>query len=128
MNLTLTRFRITPLGAFGELRSADNTLYLKTLEHVYEDGSVKIPSGVYTCVRRKSPHFGYDLFMLVGVPAHEFIEIHIGNFNADSDGCILVGMGSTLVSITNSKAAFEALMKTQEGVDEFTLTVKDAIA
>lgn len=124
MNLLLQRARVTPVGIFGQLRAP--TLLLSTLEHAFPEGP-KIPAGVYTCVRRKSPKFGYDVFMLVDVPGHEFIEIHRGNFNADSDGCVLVGLGHTLVSITNSEMAFERLMKAQEGVNEFQLTVKDAV-
>lgn len=127
MNLTLVRKQYRDDGIFGEIESG--ALYYFTLEHSYER-IAKIPAGEYTCKRRLSPHFGYDVFELIDVPGHDFIEIHIGNYNEDTDGCILLGLGlghttKNGVMLTSSKQAFAGFMKMQEDIDEFKLTVVD---
>jgi hypothetical protein len=52
------------------------------------------------------------------------ILIHIGNYNQDSIGCILLGEAQTDNMITNSKEAFTQFMSTLEGIDSFQLIVK----
>lgn len=122
MNLTLRRNDFTPDGIFGELLAESGEVLAATLEHSYEC-EPKMPSGDYSCIRRLSPHFGYDVFLISGVPEHDFIEIHIGNLQQDSEGCVLLGLRRDGVAIRGSKLAFQAFMKRMEGVDEFTLTV-----
>jgi hypothetical protein len=57
------------------------------------------------------------------------ILFHVGNFNADSDGCIL--LGSVLYNVNepwmirSSTPTFNKFMALQKNVTEFTLTVKD---
>ena len=113
-------------GIFGVIESTDGSLQFATLEHAYGSGknwSPKIPPGEYNCIRRLSPKFGYDVFMLENVPKCDFIEIHIGNYNRDSDGCILLGTAQEGVMVVNSKEAFGQFMAALEGVDSFKLTV-----
>lgn len=121
--MTLTRCRFTPNGIFGELTNDQGQHLAYTLEHSYNN-IPKIPVGSYTCKRRLSPHFGYDVFELIDVPGHDFIEIHIGNYNADSNGCILLGAGTNEDEITSSRTAFNAFMASLTGVDTFILTIK----
>lgn len=133
MDLKLHRIDYFADGIFGELRQLDGTKVCSTLEHSYDsghgDGSFipKIPKGTYVCKRRHSPKFKYDLFELQHVPGHEAIEIHIGNYNDDSHGCILVGMDQVKLGkfhmIQHSRAAFQKLMDLQKGVDTFNLTI-----
>ena len=57
-----------------------------------------ISSGIYTVIKvPPSPKIHYPHFLLLNVPAHEAICIHIGNFaqgsQIDTLGCILVGNG-----------------------------------
>jgi hypothetical protein len=123
----LKRGIINEHGVFGGWISPDGDLLAVTLEHAYldSDGNVfaKIPVGQYTCRRRLSPKFGYDVFELIDVPGHNFVEIHRGNVNADSDGCILLGNNIENDQIMNSKVTFERFMNLMEGVNEFQLDV-----
>lgn len=139
--LTNTEFKST--GIYGTMKSKDESLSLFTLQHAYQIDSEgesiyfpKIPDGIFTCVRRHSPKFGYDLFWIRNVPNngvdptdagkefYDFIEIHRGNYNRDSDGCILVGLYVGQDFIINSRAAFKELMDFMEGINSFTLTVQ----
>ncbi len=101
MDLTLTRTDFREDGIFGELsNTASGARLACTLEHAYpvnmsltveKAWEPKIPAGVYTAKRYMSPKHGYEVFRLLSVPGSDYDEIHIGNYNKDSDGCILVG-------------------------------------
>jgi hypothetical protein len=54
--------------------------------------------------------FGFIVPCVLAVPGFTGIEIHIGNQPADTKGCCLVGQSHTQDWISNSKAAFDALM------------------
>ena len=133
MDLKLQRIDFFADGIFGELREFDGTKVCSTLEHAYDSGNgdgsfaPKIPAGSYTCVRRLSPKFKYELFELQNVPGHDAIEIHLGNYNDDSHGCILLGLDQVKLGRFNmlqrSRAAFQKFMDLQKGVDSFTLTI-----
>lgn len=136
MNCTLTRIQSGPDGVFGILTNdTDNSQVAVTLEHAFADHGTftpKIPAGVYTCHLYDSPHFGRKVWMLDNVPGHDHVEIHIGNFNKDSDGCILLGRrmiadpddaGQSM--ITSSGNTFNKFMDLQNKVSEFQITVKD---
>lgn len=133
MNMKLIRKMYLSDGIFSDMYSDDNQKFCVTLEHAYDDGEgafcAKLPSGVYTCRRRLSPHFGYELFQILNVPNANFIEIHRGNVNKDSEGCILLGDQQTRINgvdmILNSKETFEKFMRLQADVNEFQLTVID---
>lgn len=131
MDLTLTRIHSGASGIFGIMTDMRGDSIAETLEHAYDQGegkfAPKIPAGKYKCVRRLSPRFGFDVFMLENVPGATFIEIHPGNYNKDSDGCILVG---EIISgqgpnemISQSRLAFESLMQLQSGLNAFVLMV-----
>lgn len=127
MNCTLTRLEYRADGVFSRLDLEDGTPFCVGLEHSY-DLVPKVSVGTYTCRRRASPRFGYDVFEITNVPGHTFIEIHIGNFNEDSEGCVLIGeeiyLARTCQMITNSRETFDQFMALQEGVAEFLLIVK----
>lgn len=131
MNYTLTRKQSGSLGIFGELRAQDNSTIFDTLEHAYLVGIewlAKVAAGTYICTRYYSPDHGYDVFVLRNVPDFEgeavtYIELHIGNYNKDSKGCILLGLMRTQSMIEYSEKAFDEFMETQNGVDSFTLIV-----
>jgi len=131
MDFTLTRFLYKKEGIFGRLEDAEKTLSLYTLEHAFlipgDEYSPIIPEGTYKCTRYKSPKaHGEEVWLLHDVPGHSYVEIHIGNYNKDSDGCILVGLRFEGVMISSSRVAFGALMKIQEGRESFNLTVVDS--
>ena len=49
-----------------------------------------IPAGTYPVVKFNSPTKG-NVFLLKDVPGRDAIEIHIGNYRGDTEGCILPG-------------------------------------
>lgn len=131
MDLALVRTEFRPDGIFSEFRSAGGEMLFTCLEHAYADGLgawlPKVPDGVYNCKRYFSPSHEYEVFEVMDVPGCTFIEIHIGNYNRDSEGCLLVGLGIAQISgaqmITQSGIAFKSFMTIQNGLDSFTLTV-----
>jgi hypothetical protein len=76
-------------------------------EKVY--GETAIPPGSYRVDITHSPHFGRDLPLLIGVHNFDGVRIHPGNTAADTKGCILVGLGKTENTITQSRLAFDSL-------------------
>ena len=70
-----------------------------------------IQPGRYKVLLGISPHFKYLVPMLQDVPGRDNIEIHIGNSDADTHGCVIVGeyVGG-YDWITNSADEFEVLM------------------
>lgn len=105
-----------------------------TLEHSY-DGAPKLPVGAYTCVR--GPHrlhgmdHDFETFEVTGVPGHTGILFHWGNYNKDSEGCILLGRVMTASPIgwmvTHSKETFAMWMAACGGRESFQLTVEDGV-
>lgn len=131
MNLQLIRKESKASGIYSELLHDDGSRMLVTLEHAYAqpDGSFlpKIIPGTFACRRGMHRLHGMDhdfeTFEITGVPGHINLLFHWGNFNKDSEGCVLVGEGEGVDMITASRVAFKAFMDAQAGVDEFTLTV-----
>lgn len=135
--MILTRKDFAASGIFGNLKSDDGAFYCRTLEHAYQDPvqpmgaptyQPKVPSGKYTCVRgtHQLSHGGpFETFEVTNVPGHTGILLHPGNVNADSEGCILLGLGQEgELEITDSRKAFEAFMLFNAGLDQFELVVE----
>lgn len=136
----ITTFRLSrktkrPDGIFGEWQDERGGLLYLTLEHSYQqpDGSFapKIVPGTYTCKRYESPKHGYDVFMLTGENADgHFYEVHVGNYNRNSDGCVLLGKGRGFLEdgkgwmLQYSQQAFDAFMLSMKEQDLFTLIVE----
>lgn len=136
MDMQLTTDMWRSDGIFGTLKSKDASFSCLTLEHSYENDDKtfgpKLPAGVYKCVRgTHTLHNGISLecFELQNVPGHTGMLIHPGNYNDNSDGCILVGralgwkLGGQIRMITYSDQTFKELMQLQDGQNEFQLTV-----
>lgn len=131
LNLKLERNKYTKDGVFGILYDDKGQQIAVTLEHVYLNGTTftaKVSHGEYTCLRHAPNRVPYETFELQNVPNFQGkpvtgILIHCGNFDKDSEGCILVGDSVSGTMITNSKATFQKLMNLQTGVDSFTLTI-----
>lgn len=137
MNCSLTRKEFRQDGIFGEIHSEMGELVAVTLEHAYPVLSTfmpKIPPGTYTCRRGMHRLHGmtedFETFEITGILGHTNLLFHWGNFNKDSEGCVLIGdqvaqngsSGSQM--ILNSRATFKKFMKLQEGVNEFQLVVE----
>lgn len=140
--MKLTRKIYVGSGIFGTLASENGFFTCRTLEHAYAGlntiepdvtGSApyyqpKVPPGVYKCVRgeHRLAHGGpFFTFEVTNVPGHTGILFHPGNINADSAGCILLGLGQEGdVEITDSRVAFEKFMAFVAGLDEFDLVIE----
>lgn len=81
-------------------------------------GQTAIPLGKYDVALTYSNRFGKYMPQVLNVPAFEGIRIHPGNKAVDTLGCLLVGMkmGEDLVS--DSRTAYNALMKMFTAVEK----------
>jgi len=118
MKLTLMRVDVTDHGIFGKLSIENNPFQCVTLER----HDICIPTGTYPITLYQSPEHGL-IPLLHGVSAREFIEIHEGNWEHDSKGCILVGacrdaIDTTMIdtSKTTLKQLVNILQKTSEPI------------
>lgn len=126
ITLTLTRTDFEEYGIMGELVDNAGKLSLSTLEHSF-DNKPKLYDGTFTCVRGVHELHNavpFETFEITGVRGHTGILIHVGNYNADSDGCVLVGMDRNDEMITHSTIAFSKFMGLLDGQSTFTLIVK----
>lgn len=137
MTLILKNTVYSDQGIFGTLNNEDGSEICKTLQHAYDSGLgtgsyvPKLPPGTYQCVRGEHQllhGLPFETFEITGVPGHTGVLFHIGNYNADSEGCVL--LGSTIspddqnpTMIQNSAVAFEAFMRLLAGIDSFILEV-----
>jgi hypothetical protein len=136
LDLTLTRFESRADGIFGMLTDAVGQRIAHTLEHAYDDGqggwTAKIPAGTFTCVRGDHLLDGmttpFSTFEITGVPGHTGLLFHWGNYNSDSEGCVLLGYSEVDAGgrrmITASRASFARFMQLQAGQDSFQLVVR----
>lgn len=128
MNLIRNSFEIT--GIYGTLTSDDQTFSCATLEHAFpqDDGSYApiIQPGTYTCTLGTFTLENYppgQYYQIMNVVGHTDVLIHFGNYNKNSDGCILVGAERVGNMITSSDATFAKFMELMNNTDSFTLTV-----
>lgn len=134
MDLVLRRTQHRPDGIFGELFDTKGELMAYTLEHSYVSGAgwePKIPVGTYRCQRGTHRLHGmrepFETFEVIGVSGRTNLLIHWGNFNNDSQGCILLGdaLSPSLRGemVLHSRVTFARFMKAQSGCSEFSLSV-----
>jgi len=141
--MILTRQSKEADGVFGTMSSEDGSFSCVTLERSYDSGlgngsyMAKVPEGTYICIRHAPNRLPYETFMLQHIPDFQGapvdgILIHIGNYDTDSIGCVLLGRrvlpnpaNPSTNMITSSRNTFNAFMDLQRGLDSFTLTVKD---
>lgn len=114
MRLELLRRAYFSHCTLGELIFGPISIY--TLEPEWagnERGTSCIPVGEYEWKRKLSPTKGRVLELL-GVPGRDNIEVHVGNFRRDTEGCILVGHRFSLVdnrfALSDSHAAMGELL------------------
>lgn len=129
-SFTLKRDLYRDDGIISTLSDKNGNVVAHTLEHAY-DKMPKIPNGVWNCKRGNHRLHNmtedFSTFEVMNIPGHDNILFHWGNYNKDSDGCILMGDKAVEVSgvemVTSSKVTFAKFMASLEGVDEFILTV-----
>ena len=138
MNVEIIRVEQGPSGTFGVLKINGECVCL-TLERPWEDNKPNascIPSGVYKCKRVVSPRVG-STFEVKDVPGRSHILFHTGNTIHDTEGCILLGSQFGMIwcssdyrhrrGIKYSCAAFANFNERIEDVNEFTLTIREAV-
>lgn len=127
--LELVRVAISPeYGAFGVLKYM-GVPFAVTLEKTYErpgEPVLKIPPGRYRCTRTWFIHGGYWTYE-IHVPGHERILFHIGNVQADVDGCVAVGEEFEPINgkpgIKFSGRGFAEFMRLTANAQEFEIEV-----
>ena len=86
-----------------------------------------IPIGEYKCIRVNSAKVnGKETFLVQHVPQREGILFHRGNFEADTEGCILLSLAlSRAQSVLGpqSTEGFGFFMELLQGVNEFDLFI-----
>ena len=116
MLLTLIREPSSTGCTIGRL-SVDGRHECYTCEDVTRPGQPKvpgqtaIPEGRYQVVITMSNRFKVRLPLLLDVPGFTGIRIHPGNTAADTEGCILPGLGMLPDRVTQSRAAFDRLFQ-----------------
>lgn len=130
MTLTLTRKDFREDGIFSELTDEKGKSLAITLEHSY-DNKPKLYDGTFNCVKgihRLHNNVPFETFEITGVKGHTGILFHVGNYNDDSDGCVLVGTDvkdpGEIRMVTHSLIAFSKFMGLVEKLSSFTLIVK----
>lgn len=120
MKIFIKRLEGTDHGIFGHLTMDGSGFNCVTLER----HDIYIPEGTYKVTLYKSPkHKGELVPLLHDVPRRSFIEIHPGNWETDSEGCILVGADRSGWALEHSKVAFNDLMQQLQGCDDITITI-----
>lgn len=132
MVLRLIRNVFESDGVLGILLNEDGVQLATTLEHSY-NGRPKLPPGAYRCERGiHSLHSNptpFETFEILNVPNCTGILFHVGNWNDDSNGCVLLGRLSISSEkgsmIVGSRKTFERFLTELSDVSDFQLLVED---
>lgn len=81
-------------------------------------GKTAIPFGKYDLALTFSNRFQKYMPQVLNVPCFDGIRIHTGNKAVDTEGCLLVGMNCSKDLISDSRTAFNALMKMFKSVEK----------
>lgn len=132
MNLLVTRQTFTELSTMGAL-AIDGAFFGHTLEPPKREiKPCAIPLGTYDVSIRWSERHQRLIPHVENVPGFSQIEIHIGNFPHDTEGCLLIGniVSSTPDQILGSKIAFDCLFRlltdAKEKNEPITITYTEA--
>ena len=128
MNIVVQRFEFGSNYTIGKLfiNGVEQCFTLEREVIQSSDASRKpaIPEGQYHTVIDFSQRFQRPMPHLLNVPGYEGIRIHMGNTDANTEGCILLGNTWTQGDwIGNSVAAFNAFFETVEDQGDFVVTV-----
>ena len=116
INLLLIRNTFSKKSTIGEL-FLNGERICDTLENPWVDNQRNIsciPEGVYPVrlrLPRESGTRDYLHLLVQEVPNRDFILVHRGNFPSQTQGCLLVGLGTEQDVVHNSVLAMDLLIK-----------------
>lgn len=106
-NSTIGDFLIDGIKKFVTLEDVDrgltSAMTLAKIAAIKVKTETAIPTGRYKVTSYFSPKHNAIVPLVNDVPGFEGIEIHIGNYAKDTDGCLLLGTGLAPDMITGSK-------------------------
>ena len=126
----LNRIYRTKGVTIGMMRD-DSNLYALTLENPWVGNETNIsciPEGNYVCEIDKSPKYG-DVYHVRKVEGRSHILIHWGNYERNTEGCILLGKGlmwdtkDNKEAISQSKETIKSFMESLNR-EHFLLTIR----
>lgn len=87
-------------------RGLTSNMTLSQIQAIKIQNKTAIPTGRYQVTKYNSPkHHNTEVPLLENVTDFAFIEIHVGNFPKDTDGCLLLGTEKGPDEVLNSKVA-----------------------
>ena len=81
-------------------------------------GVTAIPYGKYDLALTYSNRFQQYMPQVLNVPAFDGIRIHSGNTDVDTHGCLIVAMQKGVDSVSDSRTAYNALLKMIKAVEK----------
>jgi len=132
INLLLIRDTFSDKSTLGEL-FLNGERMCDTLENPWKDNQRNIsciPKGNYKVrlrLPRESASRDYLHLLVQDVPNRKWILVHRGNFPSQTQGCILVGLGSEQDIVHNSTLAMDLLIKEliHLGAENINLIIKN---
>lgn len=112
MNITVHRYDKTETRCIGKFRTDGFECY--SLEDAEREEKIMhhtaCPVGTYEVVVNYSNRFKKMLPLLLQTPGFTGVRIHSGNTDADTSGCILIGLGRSFDSVIQSRSAMNQFM------------------
>jgi hypothetical protein len=123
----IIRDAITPGAGTSGTLLVEGEPFCKTLELPWAANAQNlscIPEGTYPVKLLPSLRWGRPMPHIENVPNRSNIEIHIGNFLKDTDGCVLLGTKYVGEALLGSTVAFNAFMSWFGSIgNEATVTI-----
>ena len=89
------------------LEDKDRNLYqfnpVDTIMSIKVKGHTAIPKGLYEIMWTYSNRFKRYTPQIMNVPGFDGIRIHSGNTDADTEGCVLLGLNKVVGRVINSR-------------------------
>lgn len=136
MRIEVRREILTERSTIGRM-FLDGQFQCFTLEDKVRPDGVKIPrrtaipAGTYDVTINYSDRFKRRMPLLLKVPMFEGIRIHSGNTDADTEGCLLVGLAEGKDWLGQSRAAFDVLfpkmLDAYERGEEITISILNPV-
>jgi len=127
MKIDVQRFEFGDNYTIGKML-IDDIFFCYTLEDKVREekiaGKTAIPEGTYSVIIDKSMRFGRDMPHIMNVPGFEGVRIHSGNTDADTEGCILIGLDWVKGNfISRSREAFNAFLPKLQQAKQAKITI-----